>query len=103
MTRQYTPALSPEPRRREIAERVNALLRGKLNSHGSVTLTLSSATTTLTDPNIGLDSTILFSFKTANAQTEGLPWYSITGAGSATLNHQNNATTGRTFGYLIVG
>jgi len=103
MVRQYTPALSPEPRPREISERVNALIRGKFNSHGSVTLALSVATTTLTDPNIGLDSTILLSFETANAQTEGLPWYSITAAGSATLNHQNNATAGRTFGYVIVG
>jgi len=100
---QYTPALSPEPRPREIAERVNQLIKGKFNSHGRVTLALSVATTTLTDINIGLDSKIVFSFETANAQTEGFPWYSIAAKGAATLNHQNNATADRTFGYVVVG
>lgn len=102
--RTYTPALSPEPRPREIAERVNAALRGKLNSTGSVTLTASSATTTLTDINIGHDSVVLLSPKTANAKAEGTPWVSpITSIGSATLNHLNNAQTDRDYDYLIVG
>lgn len=101
--RTYTPGLNPAGANpREVSERVNALLRGKLNSVGTITLTESSATTTLTDPNIGLDSGVFLSPLTANAKTEGHPWIAITAKGSATLNHANNAQTDRTYFYLIV-
>ena len=41
---------------------------------------------------------------TANAKAEGHPWVSvIMEAGTATLNHENNALTDRTFSYLIIG
>lgn len=104
MTRTYTPALPPEPRPREIAERMNAVLRGKINSTGAITLTANQATTTLTDLNIGQDSLVLMSPVTANAQAEGHPWISpIASVGSATLNHANNAQTDRTYNYLVIG
>ena len=45
---------------RNVANVVNNILDGKVNSTGSVTLTNSSATTTLSDDRIGEDSVILF-------------------------------------------
>ncbi len=102
--RPFTPALNPAGAQpRDVADRINRLLAGKINAAGEVTLTASSATTTLTDPNIGLSSFIFLAPRTANAKAEGTPWHSISASGSATLNHANNAQTDRTYGYLIIG
>lgn len=68
---------------------------------GSVTLTANSATTTLTDPRIGINSAVLLIPTTANAAAEA-PYIAVT-AGSCTINHANNAQTDRTFRYAIVG
>src|SRR4051812_5750157 len=53
---------SPDERahRRELARGVRNALQGKTNNTGSVTLTASSTTTTLTDARIGAASVILF-------------------------------------------
>lgn len=100
----YTPALNPAGAQpREVSERVNRILSGKINSHGLIALTAASATTTLTNLNIGLDSKIFFAPLSANAKAEGTPWQAITAAGSATLNHANNAQTDRTYAYLVIG
>ena len=90
--------------RRELAEAINLTLQGKLNAVDTVTLTASSATTTLTDSRIGPDSFIGFMPTTANAAAELVTLY-VTGRidGSATLNHANNAQADRTFGYLVIG
>jgi hypothetical protein len=86
---------------REISNVVNNILNGKINSTGNVTLTNSSATTTLYDARIGDDSVILFMPTTSDASTENIY---VTGRqkGQATLNHAN-ATTTRSFGYIVFG
>tara|TARA_R110001592_G_scaffold154546_1_gene383627 strand:- start:265 stop:576 length:312 start_codon:yes stop_codon:yes gene_type:complete len=86
---------------RTVANVVNNILDGKVNSTGSITLTNSSATTTLSDDRIGGDSVILFMPTTSNASTTTIY---VTGRqkGQATLNHAN-ATTTRSFEYVIFG
>ena len=102
--RPRTPVLPPAGGNpREVAVRLNAVISGKINSLGTVTLNASSASTVLEDLNIGLESVLLFSPMSANAQLEGSPWFQITQRGQATLNHANSAQTDRTFGYVVLG
>ena len=84
-----------------LANVVNGVLEGKLNSTGSVTLANSSATTTLNDDRIGEDSVILFMAKTSAASTVTIH---VTGRqkGQATLNHASASTT-RSYDYVIFG
>ena len=91
--------LGEEPR--VISTVVNNILDGKVNSTGSITLTNSSTTTTLSDDRIGEDSVILFMPTTADASSVNIH---VTGRqkGQATLNHAS-ATTTRSFDYVIFG
>ena len=90
--------------RARISDTLNNVLRGKTNNYGSVTLTASSATTTLTDIRIGINSVILFQPTTANAAAEIPTLYPGTpGDGTVTLNHANNSQEDRTFKYIVVG
>ena len=94
--------LSPrgdEPR--TISTVVNNILDGKVNSTGSVTLTNSATTTTLSDDRIGADSVILFMPTTSDASSENIH-VTARQKGQATLNHAN-ATTTRSFGYIVFG
>jgi hypothetical protein len=86
---------------REISNVVNNILNGKINSTGNITLTNSSATTTLYDARIGDDSVILFMPTTSDASTENIH---VTGRqkGQATLNHAS-ATTTRSYAYIVFG
>lgn len=80
-------------------------MRGKLNSNkASVTLSTSSATTTLNDDKIGPGSVICFMPTTANAAA-GLTALYVTarGNGTCTLNHANNAQADRTYDIAIIG
>lgn len=88
--------------RRELAEAVNRILQGNLNAVDTVTLTTSSATTTLLDSRIGPDSFIGFMPTTANAAAESL-YVSSRGDQTATITHANNAQADRTFAYLVIG
>jgi len=94
--------LSPigdEPR--TISTVVNNILDGKVNSTGSVTLTNSATTTTLSDDRIGVDSVILFMPTTSDASSENIH-VTARQKGQATLNHANASTT-RSFDYVIFG
>lgn len=86
----------------KVEEVVNNNGRGKINATGSVTLTVSSATTTLTDKRIQPTSVILFMPTTANALAD-IPYVGTVGDGTATLTHANNAQADRTFGYVVIG
>ncbi len=91
-----------------IAETLRQMMTGKLNATGSVTLTANSATTTLTDSRLGIDSVVLFDPTTANAATElyGATMYVLTANrtnGVWTITNANNANADRTFKYLIIG
>ena len=71
---------------------------------GSVTLTASSATTTVSDLRAGQDSVILFMPRTANAAAAiGGLYVSARGKQTFTLTHANNAQTDRTFSYVVLG
>ena len=84
-----------------LANVVNGILDGKVNSTGSVTLANSATTTTLSDDRIGGNSVILFMPTTSDASTVSIH---VTGRqkGQATLNHAS-ATTTRSFDYVIFG
>lgn len=90
--------------RRQLAETINAVQEGRINSVGTVTLTANSATTTLSHPAIYAFSTILFMPTTANAAAAMSGLY-VTGRTTreATLNHANNAQSDRTFSYVVLG
>ena len=88
--------------KRLIAQAVNGALEGKLNSVGTVTLTINVASTVLTDLRIGINSRIFFEPRTANAAAETM-WISSKGKQTATITHTNNSQADRTFGYLVIG
>jgi len=81
----------------------NSMLAGKLNCTGSVTLTASATSTTLTDTRIGGSSVILFCPTTDDARTSGVPKVSAKADGSATLGHTSDASTTRTYDYVVIG
>lgn len=90
---------------RSLAERINMILRGGLNCSGTVTLTESATTTTLTDARVSFESAIVLTPTTANAATALATTYvSETGRvnGSAVITHANNAQTDRTFRFAIL-
>ena len=90
--------------RYRLASTLNRAIGGKTNNFGSVTLTASSATTTLTDIRIGINTVILLQPTTANAAAAltGV-YFGTPGDGTITINHANNAQTDRTFNYILVG
>jgi len=91
-----------------IADIIRQIMTGKINATGSVTLTANSATTTLTDARLSINSVVLFDPTTATAATElyGATMYVLTANrtnGVWTITNANNAQTDRTFKYLIIG
>ena len=92
---------------REVAERIGAILAGKLNSAGSVTLTANAAETTIKNAFIGSSSSVLLAPQTANAAAAIATTYIdpadyVTG-NTFVIRHANNAQVDREFGYFIVG
>ena len=84
---------------REIAEVVNRILDGGVNSVGSIELT-SGTETTLYDERIGYESVILFTARGTNEFN--LPFVKNKGKQEAVLGHSADAT-GVTFDYVIFG
>jgi hypothetical protein len=104
--RPYTRAPNPTGKNPEwvVPQAVAALLNGKGNNIGDVTLTANSATTTLLNPLITPSSHISFSPLTLNAAAAIAGLYvSARAAGTATLTHANNAQTDRHFTYTVDG
>lgn len=101
-----TPPLSAAVGDSEARRTVNRILQGKTNNFGQSTLTLTanSATTTLSDVRIGINTVILLQPTTANAAAATANVYFGTpGDGTVTVNHANNAQTDRTFKYVVIG
>jgi hypothetical protein len=94
---------------RQVADKINQIARGRIDSTGTVTLTASAASTTVSDEGGAFayeSSVILLSPLTANAAAEigaGTIYVSGRSRGSFTLTHANNAQTDRTFGYVVLG
>ena len=94
--------------RRKLAEAINRLYDGKINARGTVTLTASQATTTLTDRRIGAETIVVLVPTTANASAEygnGTIYQTFPNVtkGQAVLNHANNAQTDRKYGFALLG
>lgn len=101
----YVPGIDEKDPKKIILS-IQQLAAGRSNGVGSVTLTVNVATTTVTDMNCAVGSTVLFTPTTANAAAEignGTMYLSTVANGSFTVTHANSATTGRTFKYAIVG
>ena len=98
------PAAGGSPRQTAFA--VNLLIDGKMNSTGSITLTASSTTTSVTDYRVGPDSVIVFTPMTANAAAEyggGSMFVSARAKQSFTVTHASNVQTDREFTYIVIG
>lgn len=89
---------------RRLQEAVNALGSGRSNAIGTVTLTASTTTTTVTDRRAGIDSVIALMPTTANAAAALATTYvSSRVIGSFVLTHASNAQADKTFKYAIQG
>lgn len=89
-----------------LVRRINELLQGRLNVTLDVTLTASSASTTVVDARLSGQSFIGFMPRTANAAAElgaGGLFISARATGQVTIAHANNAQTDRDFTLLIIG
>jgi hypothetical protein len=90
--------------RRQLAKGVNLALQGKLNAVTTLTLTPSSATTTIQDDRITALSYIGLQPKTANAAAALSSLYtSAQTNGSATFTHANDANVDKTFNVVVIG
>ena len=89
---------------RLVAQALNSTIDGKLNSTGSITLSASATSTTLTDARIGGNSIILFMPVTANGRTalNGMH-ISARASGSATLTHASSSNSDQNLAYCIIG
>ena len=94
------PYQGGEPR--NVSEVVNNAMNGKTNNVGTVTLTASTTTTTITDERLGFNSVILLSPLTANAAAQ-TPYVSTKAKGSAVITHTSVVSTDLDFDYIIVG
>jgi hypothetical protein len=103
MSTQKVPAYYPdvEEHRRLLANSLNNVIEGKINSTGSITLENSVTTTDLEDDRIGIDSVILLMPTTSDAAAENI-YFSAQDKGVVTLNHTSN-TTSRIFKYVVIG
>lgn len=95
---------------RELATSIRGIMSGKTNNTGSVTLTASAASTTVTlaAGQITDDSVVVLSPRTANASAEigaGTIYIGTTSGSNNNfiITHANNAQTDRTFRYAIFG
>ena len=84
---------------RQLAIAINVNSEGQ---SGTVTLTVSAASTTLTDVRITAASVISLMPTTANAATAlATTFIGTTAIGSATITHANNAQTDKTYRYSV--
>lgn len=88
---------------RQVAEVLNNVMNGGLNSVGEVTFTPSMTTTDIDEPRISAYSVILLMPLTANAATAMQSVYITTTNGTATINHPSDAATDQDFRYLVIG
>lgn len=87
-----------------LADRINQILKGKLNNVSDCTLVASTVLTTLIDARIGANSYIDFMPQTANAAIEKRTLYiNSRGKGTANITHTSTATTDRIFTYAVLG
>jgi len=103
----YVPSIE-EKDLTKVIRSVLELSAGRSNAVGTVTLTANVATTTVTNMNCAVASSILLMPTTANASAEqGAGTIYIATAtilnGSFVITHANNAQTDRIYRYAIYG
>lgn len=106
MSQNQLPYVPSTPEVDRLYQAVNQLILGNASNTGSVTLTESAASTSVSNNRVGADAVILLMPKTANAASElasGNCYVSSVTKGSFTITHQNNAQTDRDFDYIHVG
>lgn len=90
----------------KLALAINELGQGRSNAVGTVTLTASVGSTTVTAVTCATGSTPILVPTTAHASAEvgnGTIYISAVAAQSFTITHANNAQVDRTFLYFVVG
>lgn len=88
----------------QLVNAINAILRGRSNAVGTVTLTASATVTNIVDPRISSDSAIQLVPQTASAAgVIATTFQGTTIVGQATLTHASAASTDRTFKYVVIG
>jgi hypothetical protein len=87
----------------ELVRMFNALLRGRTNNTGSVTLEAGTTSTVIFDPRITASSVITLSPGTGDAAGAVATTSIVCSTGQATISHSNSGSTVRTFGYVING
>lgn len=94
---------------REVALAIAQLIKGKINSVGTVTLAASVASTVVPESLVGDNSVILLMPQTAHAAAElgnGTAYIApadyVRGV-SFKITHANNAQADRVFGYALLG
>jgi hypothetical protein len=91
---------------RDLLRVTQGLMQGKSNNVGAVTLAANTTATivTLAKGQLSQDTVILLAPTTANAKTEGIPFYSKDVANNQfTLTHTNKPQTDRIYGYVLIG
>jgi len=89
---------------RLVSTSLNNTIEGKLNSTGTVTLSASATSTTLSDVRIGGNSVILFTPTTSNGATANANLFvSAKASGTATLTHASSSNADQTFDYVVIG
>lgn len=88
----------------QVATTLNEMLKGRGNNVGSITLTPSVTTSTISDIRIKQTMTAVLIPRTANAAAAMTNVYiSAVADGSITLTHSSTATVDRTFDYILHG
>jgi hypothetical protein len=101
----YVPAITETDPKKVILS-LQQLAAGRSNATGTVTLTVSAASTVVIDKNCAAASVPILVPTTANAAAEvgnGTMYISAVANSSFTITHANSGTTGRTFIYALVG
>lgn len=101
----YVPGIDETDQKKVILS-LQQLAAGRSNAVGSVTLTTSATTTTVTDNNCASGSVPILIPTTANASAEmgnGTIYISAVANKSFTITHASNTQTDRTFKYAILG
>lgn len=90
-----------------IVHAVRQLIEGRSNAIGTVTLTASSTTTTVSDAvNCGADSAVFLFPQTASAAAAMTVTYIASAtviAGQFIITHDSDAAVDRTFSYICLG
>ena len=91
-----------EEHRRRLAEGINALMDGRVNSTGSLTFTANVGSTTVTDVKCSVNSVPLL-VPTTQLAAQAEWWVPTVTDGSFNVSHGTSSATTRTFLYLLMG